>query len=352
MKRFFVIIAVSLLMCSCGGGSGKGGGKGIMKPTSSGMPYEILLVADTEYFQNGLIDKMTELLESPVPGLPQIEEAFKVSKVTNQAYHRNLSYCRNIIMVNIDRTFTAPKLKFSRDVYSAPQMIMTVQAPDAESLKEYLGVHGEDIIDFFTRAEMNREIDLLKKKHSQFIEEKVQAMFDCDVWVPLELGKTKTGKDFFWASTDRGSRDMNFVVYSFPYTDVNTFTEEYFFNKRDSVMRANIPGPREDQYMSTARDYVDVIDSELRGRYAQIARGLWEMENYDMGGPFVSVSRVDEKNQKVIVTEAFVYAPGDDKKNLMRRMEAAVYSLQLPDELDERRFSFALDEVVVESDKE
>ena len=323
-----------------------------MKPTSSGKPYEILLVADTKYFQDGLIDSLTALLEQPVPGLPQVEESFEVSKIASQSYSSTLRYCRNIIIVNIDRTFTAPKIKFSRNVYAAPQMIMTLQAPDSESLKEYLGVNGQDVVDFFTRADMNWEIDLLKEKHSNFVQEKVQSQFGCDVWVPVELTKTKTSKDFFWAATDRGQRDMNFVMYSYPYTDPETFTEEYCLNKRDSVMKANVPGPNEGQYMQTARPYVDVTDSELRGRYAQIARGLWEMKNYDMGGPFVSVSRVDEKNGRVIVAEAFVYAPGDEKKALMRRMEAALYSLQLPDEIDERRFSYDVEEIVVKPENE
>ena len=348
MNRYFLILATALIMGACGG-NGKGGS---MKPTSSGKPYEILLVADTEYFQDGLVDSLTALLEQPVPGLPQVEESFEVSKIASKSYGSTLRYCRNIIIVNIDRTFTAPKIKFSRNVYAAPQMIMTLQAPDSESLKEYLGEYGQNVVDFFTRADMNWEIELLKEKHSDFVQEKVQNQFGCDVWVPVELTKTKTAKDFFWASTDRGYRDMSFVVYSYPYTDPETFTGEYCLNKRDSVMKVNIPGPKDGQYMQTARPYVDVIDSELRGRYAQIVRGLWEMKNYDMGGPFVSVSRVDEKNGRVIVAEAFVYAPGEEKKNLMRRMEAAVYSLQLPDEIDERRFSFAVEEVVVEPDND
>jgi hypothetical protein len=92
---------------------------------------------------------------------------------------------------------------------------------------------------------------------------------------------------------------------------------------------------------------VSVKDTEVRGEYAQIARGLWEMENYDMGGPFVSISRVDEKNQMVVVVEAFVYAPGDDKRNLMRRMEAALYTLALPEEKEVEKFSYGIEEITI-----
>ena len=52
------------------------------------------------------------------------------------------------------------------------------------------------IIDFFVKAEMNRQITLLKQKHSDVISTKVGSIFDCDIWVPVELANYKEGKDF------------------------------------------------------------------------------------------------------------------------------------------------------------
>ena len=56
------------------------------------------------------------------------------------------------------------------------------------------------------------------------------------------------------------------------------------------------------------------------------------MRNEAMGGPFVSHSRVDEKNNRVITVEGFVYAPEKMKRGLIRRLEGSLYTLQLPDE--------------------
>ena len=56
------------------------------------------------------------------------------------------------------------------------------------------------------------------------------------------------------------------------------------------------------------------------------------MENDMMGGPFVSHARVDRPNGRVIVAEAFVYAPKDKKRDMMRQLEAALYTLKLPQE--------------------
>ena len=45
-------------------------------------------------------------------------------------------------------------------------------------------------------------------------------------------------------------------------------------------------------------------------------RGLWKMEHDAMGGPFVSHSRVDTLNNRVVVAEGFVYAPEKMKRGL------------------------------------
>ena len=97
-------------------------------------------------------------------------------------------------------------------------------------------------------------------------------------------------------------------------------------------MKLNIPGSLEGQYMATDTNYVNVREFSIKGEYAFEARGLWYMENDMMGGPFVSHARVDRPNGRVVVVEAFVYAPKDKKRDMMRQLEAALYTLNLPQE--------------------
>ena len=173
---------------------------------------------------------------------------------------------------------------------------------------------------------------LLEEKHNNFISNKVDSLFDCDIWIPSELNNSKTGEDFFWASTNTGSADRNFVMYSYPYTDKDTFTKEYFVHKRDSVMKANIPGYKEGVYMSTDSLLTDVRPINVHNDYTMEARGLWRMKGDFMGGPFVSHTRLDQKNQRIITAEIFVYSPDKMKRNLVRQMEASLYTLKLPQE--------------------
>jgi hypothetical protein len=329
-----LVLILALTAC---GGKGK---KGLFTPASSGRPYEALVVIDRDMWERPAGRAIFDVLDTDVPGLPQPERSFRISNTDPSQFDRVLRIFRNILVVDIQDTYTQPKLKYQRDVYASPQMIMTIQAPDEASLAEYVTQHKQVIIDFFTHAEMNRQIAQLKEKHSSLVSTRLGTQFDCDIWAPVELDKYKVGQDFFWASTNRATADMNLVVYSYPYTDKDTFTKEYFLQKRDSVMKANIPGEREGMYMATDSLLTDVKNIAVKGEYAMEARGLWQMHGDMMGGPFVSHSRVDRTHGRVIVAEAFIYSPDKLKRNLMRQMEAVLYTLRLPNES-------LMDEVVI-----
>ena len=323
--------------------------KSFMMPNASGLPYEMLVVMDDEQWDRPLGRAVYEVLDTDVPGLPQSERSFRITRVEPSGMSSNMfRIMRNIIKVDIQKIYTQPKFKFARDVYSHPQMVMTLQAPDEASLAKYVEENAQSIIDFFTKAEMNREIDNLREQHNPEVSRLAKEILGVDVWVPWEVNKYKKGKDFLWASTNTGKKDMSIVLYSYPYTDKNTFTLEYFINKRDSVMKVNIPGGPEGSYMTTQHDYVYVQDGTVRGKYAQVARGLWRVKGDRMGGPFVSHSRVDEVNGRIIVAEAFVYAPESLKRDLMRRIEAALYTVQLPVEPEVNNLAYNLEEIVIE----
>lgn len=327
LQNLFAWAMAVLLMAAC-----KEGGNTLMTPVASGRPYEMLVVMDDSLWNRPAGRALFEALDTDVPGLPQSERSFRIMQIQKRDFDRNFALFRNIITPEISKIYSQPKFKFTRDVHAAPQIVMTIQAPSEEAFAEYVREHKQTIVNFFTRSEMNRQVKLLEKTYSPLVKELVEKEFGCDVRMPEELGNYKLGKNFFWATTNRERDDLNFVIYTYPFTDKNTFTLDYFVHKRDSFMKANLFGPNEGSYMATDTSYLVSKDIAVRGKYAQEVKGLWEMEGAVMGGPFVSHVRVDEKNGRVIVSEGFVYSPGRKKRDIMRRMEAALYTLVLPDE--------------------
>lgn len=54
--------------------------------------------------------------------------------------------------------------------------------------------------------------------------------------------------------------------------------------------------------------------TEIDGRYAVRAVGIWEIVGDFMGGAFVTYAILDEENQEVVVLDGFVYSPEEQKK--------------------------------------
>ena len=223
MKRFVFylsLIFVVSVFASC-----QKDGKSIVTPVSSGRPYEVLVVADDKCW-NSPDSALFHVLDTDVPGLPQPERSFRISRIRPSIFDRSTRLFRNIIITDIQDIYTQTKFKYTRDAYSSPQMIMTIQSPNQEEFAEYVSKNGQVIIDFFTRAEMNREVKLLEKKHNDVLSAKVQNFFDCDIWMPVELASYKVGQQFLWASSNLN--DLNFVIYTYPYTSKESFYKGIF----------------------------------------------------------------------------------------------------------------------------
>ena len=121
------------------------------------------------------------------------------------------------------------------------------------------------------------------------------------------------------------------VVYSVTYNDINAFTAESIIARRDSIMRLKMPGEYPETYMTTAKSVKpEYRQFNVNGKFVAELRGLWEVKGDMMGGPFVSHTRLDEVNQRVITAEIFVFAPEKKKRNTLRRLESSLYTLRLP----------------------
>lgn len=331
MKKILFILLTTIAIIGCNSDNKK---VSFFTRGTIGTPYELLVVCNHDLWEAPAGRALYDVLTSDIPGLPQSEPSFRVSQVSHSAFTQTFKPFRNIIDVQIDPTqYTQSKFKYTRDKYATPQMVLTIQSPNATDFQNFVTTNGQTIIDFFTSAEMNRELDELKKDYQRAFLDSIRKKFDCDMHIPTYLTAIKSSKNFLWASdmNNAGKETIeNIVVYSFPYTDAKVFTRENFMKKRNEILKKHIRGGREDRYMTTDTLLSDTKETSFRDRYMLEARGLWAMENDMMGGPYVSHSFVDEINGKVIVAEAFVYAPSTDKRKLMRKLEATLYSLKLP----------------------
>lgn len=305
---------------------------------ATGLAYEVVVVMKSAEWEGPSGKAVKQQLTSDVPGLPQSEPALRVTYADPSQFNGLLTYVRNILIVNIDpNIYTKASLGFESDRWATGQVVVTLTAPSEEVLLEYMEANPRTLVDFFVKVETDRAVARLEKEYSTVVAEHLRANHNLMLKAPADMTYYRDTTDFFWASNNANTGRTDLIVYTFPYTDPNTFTADYLVAKRDSVLKVNLPGAFPDSYMTTeSRFGIDYTPITVNGKYCGVVRGLWKMVGDMMGGPFVSHVRLDEKNNRVVVAEGFVFAPETDKRNFIRRVEASLYTLSLPGEFDKK----------------
>lgn len=321
MRTFIFILFASLLLITA---SGCNSGSAVSRAT--GLAYEIVVVMDKAAWDGTTGTAVKEELTAPVPYLLNTEPSMKVMHTTPEHFDGILKYVRNILIVNINnKQYTKVSVRKENDKWAQGQAVFYLNAPDGQAIEAFLKENQRVLVDLYTKEEMKRSVQYLSKKYSPEVMKKVKEKFGITLNAPEDIKHFKEGENSLWFSNDATTGHMNLLIYSFPFTDTNTFTLEYLVSQRDSVTKHMLPGSFEGSYVATEKRVVDYSATTLHGEYCGVLRGLWRMEGGDMmGGPFVSYARVDKPNKRVIVTDGFVYEPQKEKRNYLRRIEAAL----------------------------
>jgi hypothetical protein len=287
IKRL-ILLSVPLLFTACGDGG--------MLPASSGKPYEAVVVND----QN---DSISHLLQQEVEGLPQAEPMFDVTSIRKAEMKGIMKLARCIVF--FDKT---TPLRIEKNVYAKPQIIVHTD-----------GSHQEELLKLLNRFEMTTQIANLKRKQNVKAQTEIKKMFGVSMLIPADLTAMKKGKNFLWISNNTATGMKNICIYTFrsKFLSMNN-------PQRDSIFRANIKGETDGMYLK-AIDQKVVIEGNQKNPKFKL-NGLWEMENDAMGGPFEE--HIQRIKDHYIAAFAFVYAPEMKKRNLMRQLDASLYTLK------------------------
>lgn len=299
---------------------------------SKGLPSELLLVVDKSVWESPVADTLRQVVEGPVPGLPQAESFFRVTRILSDYYTQTYTTFHSKLFVRLDGSVAEPMLGVSYNVCARPQVELTVLAPSLPAMGQFLSRNGNYIRDVIADAQLGMRIERLRKKHNTKLCADVKSMFGKQILAPAEIRASKRGEHFLWAGSNLNTKDLNVVLYSYPWDGSDVLQPIRFAEVRDSVMQINIPGSQPDQWMETSReDGLPLISSRLRvldGSFTQEVRGLWQMRHGALGGPFVALARIDTAARRVFVAEGFVYSPSTDKRDLLRSVEAAIRSVK------------------------
>ena len=332
-----VLAAFVLSLSAC-----EGDGARVALPGKVGAAGELVVVADTEVWEGSAGDTIQAIMGQPYPVLPQHEPLMDVVHLEPSLFDRFWKPHRNILVLEVaDRVDTQePSLQFFRNKYSRGQIYMVAKAKSPEALARILGARGGEMVSLLHAEETSRYADIVALSANEVLARDVQAQWGVQgVW-PKDARMAKQTEDFWWIDRqltrlkggDNHDIQQGFFIHSEPYVSTNQLSLEHVLNRRDELTRKHVSGPTKGSYMSTERRYIPAYEEmEYEGMFALEVRGLWKMENDFMGGPFYSLTLVDEARGRLLTLEGYAYAPYFDKRPYIREVEGLIRTSVMAD---------------------
>jgi len=333
MKRFLYFLSALMLLSTT---SCKDKIQKALKPDASGTPYDLYLVMEDALKQTDLNDTLHAIFEFPMEGTPNGDEYFRVRHLTPENFASQvIRIVANVAIVDIDpQNASEPVITLDRDRYATDQVIVKMHAKNPESLAAYISQSQAQLREVFVKNEIRRHVRILRNEYQHHQMDRLIRLQEASLNMPIEMdGTCKPAVDstFFWVSNNFQNKQSWVVAYSVPYDNPKIFSLEGAVAIRDSIMGANITGSDSTQYIETNQNVVlpeyKVLSTQP---YVAELRGMWRMHGGMMAGPFICHLRLDEVNKRVVFVEGFCYAPGENKRLLIRNLEAILYTLKLP----------------------
>lgn len=348
---FIFTIAALLLLLSCQTEQRS------RKPSATGRSNEMLVVIDEQHWNGRAGDAVKSVFAAPLDMLPQPESKFDLRPVEENNFSSLLETHRNILMVYIDPQHEETRLETRRDIWSYPQRVVRIYAPDVPALEETLQRNSRRLVDLYLETERERLQNAYAMMTNDQVRNAIKDKFNLSLLVPEGYFVAIEDNDFMWVRRTGIKEDleMGLLLTVYPYTDPDKdFDYDVIWQRRDSITKTHIAGELPDSYMTTYdKDDIPPNSREIdfNGRYAVELRGLWRMHGDFMGGPFVNYTLVDETTNRLVNMDIFVYAPAHDKRDYLRQLEALAYSLEFPDDENDTGVQEELDAVVIDAEE-
>ena len=318
LSTILTAFAVLLTLSGCKPGN--------LLPSVSGKAGEIIVVMEKPDWENTLGSDVRELLAHDCPWLAQKEPLYSLVNVVPSAFVDLFKVHRNIFLFVVNPQVDSAGIIFKHDVWAAPQCVIQISAPNSTAAAEVLREKGPMIASSFEQAERDRVIRNTLRYEESSIFPQISEIFGGSPHFPSGYKVRKTTNDFAWIADDKEGVNQDVLIYRYPVED-DPFTLEKIVEHRNEVMKDNVPGMFDGTYMTTSVYFPPTLEYlKYRGRDLVQVRGMWEVHNDFMGGPFVSHSFYSPDGSEIIVAEAFVYAPRFDKRQYLRQVESILYS--------------------------
>jgi hypothetical protein len=319
---FFLILAMTV-MASCGDSS-----LTRTLPNVTGTTGEVLVVMDKSLWNGSPGAAVREQVAPFLIGLPQPEPAFSIMPVNPGGFRDIYLAHRNVLLVKAGIENSEPAVDYTRNRWAETQLVITVTGPDSAAVADCIRKNGEAIRQSINDAERERLSSWLTKSAGKERSVLVSGDRRWELIMPAGYKPDFNREGIMMLSAETPSTTQSVIV-SVTERMTSRIGCIELANLTEKVTSAEVKGPDGGSFMVIEKQIPVSCRSFRRHDTDYIEmRGLWTLQGGYMGGPFISYAFIDEATSRAVVVTGFVYAPREEKRELLRQVEALMYSLR------------------------
>ncbi|WP_460220420.1 DUF4837 family protein [Psychroserpens sp. MEBiC05023] len=322
INKLFSLLIIATLIYSCGDNKEQR-----YVSASSGNINNIVVVADNVLWENQVGDVIRDVLAAPVNGLANEEPQFSMSQMPPAVFTGFAKKNRTVLKIEKGKDAAT---KIATDAFARPQTMVVVSGKtNAEIIKE-IRTNAEKIIDAFNKTEITERQRRTSK--SLFDDSKLKENLGISLKFPSAYRIAKSEEDFFWIRRDIKTGNVDLMVYEVPLSSIRKGDSAVvdIVRVRDSVGKIHIEGAAENTYMGTERAFTPFInDVIIDNKPSYETRGIWDLINAYMSGPFINYAIEDKVNNRYIILEGYVFAPSIEKRDYIFELESIIKSVAI-----------------------
>ena len=288
---------------------------------------------DTELWKGKVGDKVREHFAAPVIGLPWTEPIFFIEHMPPKVFTGTIRNRRSVLYIQKD-TLNLAHIK--TDMYATPQKVGVIKGRTEGEIIENLENRADEIIAAFKSMELAvKQKGFLKSLNKEKV---LQEKFGITLNIPSIYKVGKQEDNFVWIDRQIPKGTINIITYEMQggyFKNDSTLVRD-IVRMRDSIGEKYIPGPDvpgKITYMRTEPAFSpSIFPIDLAGKEVIEVKGIWDIKNYPMAGPFITYIIPDKDNERTLVIEGFVFAPATEKRDNMFELEAILKTVKFTKE--------------------
>ncbi len=322
MKTIYAIAFSLILFTSCN----KGKDQRII-PGSNGNINNLLVVVDNLLWDDSVGETIRDVVAASIPLLSPEEPVFSLNQMPPLVFEGFAT--KNRIILKIEKGGEAGVV-IKNDVYARPQTVAVVSGKTDQEINDQLQINGDKIIAAFKKEELKE--NQRRIRISLMDDSALQESLGVKLNFQTAYRIAKQEKDFFWIRKDIPTGTMDIMIYEVPLNAIKKGDSTIIdiIRMRDSIGEVHIPGPVEGSYMITEDAYTPYLyETTVDGKPTFETRGIWDVKNAFMSGPFINYAIEDKANNRFVVIEGYVFSPSVEKRNNIFELEAIIKSIRI-----------------------